>query len=227
MRALVLMAKAPLSGLSKTRLASESGLSADWAARFAEAFLRDTLGVCDRVEDARLIVSFAPSESGPYFRELAPQAHLAAQVEGDLGARMTAACEVAFSLGATRVAVIGADTPHLDPRSIEHALRELDDCDCVLGPASDGGYYLIALRERRPEMFQGIEWSIARVLEQTLARARASGARTVLLDELFDIDDAAALERLARTLRPDGEPCPRTARVLAELRAPMRARADR
>jgi rSAM/selenodomain-associated transferase 1 len=219
MFALVLMAKAPLSGLAKTRLVAEGGLSADDAARFADAFLRDTLLVCERVGGARLIVCFAPSASEPYFRELAPRAHLIAQVEGDLGARMAAACEAAFALGATRIALIGADTPHLAAPAIERAWRELERCDCVLGPAEDGGYYLIALRERRPELFQGIEWSTPRVLEQTLSRAREAGAHAVLLEELFDIDDVAALGRLERSLGPDGEPCPHTARVLADRRA--------
>ena len=218
MQALIVIAKAPLLGFAKTRLVGAGALSVEAVARLADAFLRDTLATCARVENVRLIVCFAPAESETYFQALAPSAQLVAQVDGDLGMRLSAAFDTAFELGASRVVLIGMDTPHVPARVLARALRELGRFDCALGPADDGGYYLIALSARWPALFCGIEWSTPRVLAQSLERARAAGATTTLLEGLFDIDDGASLERLARLLGPDGEPCPHTARVLASLR---------
>ncbi len=217
MLALIVIAKAPLQGFAKTRLVGTGALSAPVVARLADAFLRDTVATCARVEGVELMLCFDPAESAPYFRELAPHARLLAQVEGDLGARLSAAFDAAFALGASRVVLIGMDTPHVAPRILSRAFDELERFDAVFGPADDGGYYLIALRARCPQVFRDIQWSTSRVLAQSLERARAQGTTTTLLDGLFDIDDAASLERLARLLGPGGEPCPHTARALAAL----------
>ncbi|MCC6406689.1 MAG: TIGR04282 family arsenosugar biosynthesis glycosyltransferase [Planctomycetes bacterium] len=225
--ALIVIAKAPLRGFAKTRLVGERGLDADAVARLADAFVRDTLRACARVSGVRRVVCFAPREAEAYFRELAPDALLVPQGEGDLGARLSGAFDAVFASGATRAVLIGMDTPHVEPKLLERAFRELEHADCVLGPASDGGYYLIALRERRPEVFRRIEWSTPRALAQTLERAREAGLATVLIDEVFDVDGGADLARLEALLGADGEPCPRTARVLADVRAASNGGAGR
>jgi rSAM/selenodomain-associated transferase 1 len=217
MQVLILVAKAPLAGFAKTRLVAERGLTAAAAARLADAFLRDTLEACGRIAGASLMVSFAPRESEPYFRELAPRARLVPQVEGDLGARLAAAFEAAFELGATRAVALGSDTPHVGAGRIARALAVLEASDCVLGPAVDGGYYLIGLRRNEPRVFRGIEWSSPRVLAQTRERAGESGLGVELLDELYDVDDPADLDRLARGLEAGEARCAHTAHALAEL----------
>ena len=84
--------------------------------------------------------------------------------------------------------IIGSDCPWLSDGDIEEAWNDLKTHDLVLGPARDGGYWLVGLRELKPEVFKGISWSTETVLEQTLEHARAGGLRFRLLRELRDVD---------------------------------------
>jgi rSAM/selenodomain-associated transferase 1 len=122
-----------------------------------------------------------------------------AQRGSDLGERLTHVFEDVFRLGMDSVVVIGSDLPDLPPRLIRHALTALHGTGdhVVLGPAADGGYYLIAMNHPHPALFRGIEWSTNAVLDQTLDAARASGVQVSLLDRWSDVDSAADLERLA------------------------------
>lgn len=215
-RMLLLIAKAPLPGLAKSRLLDGRELDHARVARIADAFVRDTLDLCAGAPDARLLVAFAPRESEAWFREAAPDALLAEQVDGDLGARLSAAFDRAFALGASRAVLIGTDTPHLPSQRIAEAFDALDGHDCVLGPATDGGYYLVGLRRRAPGLFAGITWSTPRVLAETLERARALALSTAMLAEEYDVDEPADLRRLARDVAATPGRCPRTARVLRE-----------
>ena len=101
---------------------------------------------------------------------------LRAQARGGLGARLADAFARAFGRGATRVAIVGSDVPGVTRETALRALDALGDADVVLGPAEDGGYYLIALREPHPELVRGIDWSTPAVLAQTLERATARPA---------------------------------------------------
>src|SRR3972149_1288660 len=104
-----------------------------------------------------------------------PGMRLVPQGAGDLGARMEAAFSRSFRRGARRVALIGTDTPGLTREIVIAALDALDDVDVVLGPAEDGGYYLLALRRPHPELFAGVVWSTATVPEGTRGGAAAGG----------------------------------------------------
>jgi len=86
------------------------------------------------------------------------------------------------------VVIIGSDCPWLSDAEIEQAWNELETHDLVLGPARDGGYWLVGLREPKPAVFDGISWSTETVLEQTLERARGQSLRFLLLRELRDVD---------------------------------------
>lgn len=242
-RELIVMAKAPLPGYAKSRLVdpadrsgaptaphrapvpTASGLGAatelgrfDAArvARLADAFIRDTLLVCERCTCEALSIVFAPPESEAYFRAAARGARLVQQSEGDLGARLAAAVALAFDGGATHVVVIGADTPHLPHERVDEAFEALAATDCVLGPACDGGYYLLGLTAPRPELFRGIAWGTASVFAATVAAAAAQGLRVARLREERDIDERADLEWLAERLRSAPALCPHTVAVLAE-----------
>jgi rSAM/selenodomain-associated transferase 1 len=245
-RELIVMAKAPLIGYAKSRLIDSSkgppeasgstplpiGASeldgaptlgtfdAARVARLADAFIRDTMGVCERCAHEALSIVFAPPDSEPYFRAVAPDARLVPQAGGDLGARLAAAIALAFDSGATRVVVIGTDSPHLPPERIDEAFDALAAADCVLGPARDGGYYLIGLGARRPELFRGIRWGTANVLAETVAAARVAGLRLVQLAEERDIDEREDLVWLAQELRSAPGLCPHTALVLTEPHRP-------
>jgi hypothetical protein len=92
-----------------------------------------------------------------------------------VGARMADAFARAFARGAERVVLVGTDAPGVARETAIAALSALDAADVVIGPAEDGGYYLIALREPRPELFAGVAWSTPSVREETRARAAAAG----------------------------------------------------
>jgi rSAM/selenodomain-associated transferase 1 len=132
-----------------------------------------------------------------------------AQSGHDLGARMADAFARAFARGARRVAIVGTDVPGVSRATVREALSALEVADVVMGPADDGGYYLIGLRAPWPGLFAGIEWSTPSVREQTLARAAAAGLSVRELARLRDVDTLedvrAEWPRIAARLqgRPD------------------------
>lgn len=117
------------------------------------------------------------------------------QPDGDLGQRMAMAVKRAFETSG-RVCIIGSDCPQLSAGLIETAFEALADHDFVIGPAMDGGYYLLAMRTYRPEVFERIDWSTAKVLEQTVSSIERLGATYQLLPVLRDIDDIDDLDAL-------------------------------
>ncbi|WP_317619414.1 TIGR04283 family arsenosugar biosynthesis glycosyltransferase [Laspinema olomoucense] len=110
------------------------------------------------------------------------------QSEGDLGDRLIVATQEAFEAGCSRLVLIGTDCPDLDARILRQAFDSLHSHDLVLGPAMDGGYYLIGLSRFVPELFQGIAWGTGEVLAQTLAVASSESLTVAKLPELRDID---------------------------------------
>jgi glycosyltransferase A (GT-A) superfamily protein (DUF2064 family) len=163
---------------------------------------------------------FTPAEARERLGRLAPGFGLLAQASGDLGDRLAACLAGLLAAGADRVAIVGADTPHIPPASYQRAFALLDEADVVLGPALDGGYYLVAAKAARPELFVGIPMGTEVVLSTTLARAARSGLGVVLLPPLRDLD---RVEDLAASLAA-GElaGAPATLRAATELLAGAR-----
>lgn len=110
------------------------------------------------------------------------------QVGQDLGERMKNAFAENFESGMEKVVLIGADCPSLEGIHLSQAFEALDQSDLVLGPARDGGYYLIGMKRRSDFLFEGITWSTELVLSQTLVLAAEQGLQTSLLPILEDID---------------------------------------
>ena len=110
------------------------------------------------------------------------------QSEGDIGCRMASAFEASFKAGMNHVVVIGTDCPDLNASLLVEAFQSLEQHDLVLGPAEDGGYYLIGLRRLIPELFTGISWSTAEVLQQTQSIAQKFGLAVAYLPRLNDVD---------------------------------------
>lgn len=194
--AVVMMARAPWTG-GKTRLAVDSNEAAHAALR--HALFLDTLDTVRSVPNVEHIIACEPAHECERMRELVgPAVDVIAQRGDDLGRRTTHVFEDAFRLGCESVVVVGSDLPDLPSRLIQSALRQLRGGKdrIVLGPATDGGYYLIGMSRPCPRIFQGIEWSTGRVLSQTLEAARAESRRAVLLDEWRDVDDLTDLRRL-------------------------------
>jgi len=183
--ALAVIAKEPVAGQAKTRLAP--ALGAAGAATLAAAMLADTLAAVRRVEAAAWLC-FAPAGARAHMARLAPGFRLLPQRGADLGDRLAACLADIRADGARRVAIVGADTPHVPPASFRLAFALLDEVDVVLGPALDGGYYLVAAKTPAPALFVGVPMGTDVVLEVTLARARLAGLTVGLLPALRDLD---------------------------------------
>ncbi len=189
---LVVFLKAPRPGAVKTRLAEALGPDAACAAyrRLVEALLAN-LAPLPRAE-----LCFAPVEAAAEIKPWLRPGWLAVpQVGGDLGERLHAAFAEHFDTDALHVVIIGSDCPDVTAQDIEEAWLALEAHDVVLGPALDGGYWLIGLRAPQPALFTGIPWSTDRVFGETMCRARETGLRVALLRELSDVDTAADWER--------------------------------
>ena len=122
------------------------------------------------------------------------------QTEGDLGARLDHAFAAAFDGGTRAVIIMGSDCPDLTAQVLTHAFDRLTDSDIVLGPAGDGGYYLIGLKRRTPELFTDIPWSTDTVLDSTKDQARRLGLQVALLETLADVDRPEDLQCAAPLL---------------------------
>jgi hypothetical protein len=183
---LVVMAKRPVAGSAKTRLARAIGTGrAVGFARHAAAALLERMG---RDRRWQTIVSVAP-DSGVKDRCWPRWVARMPQGRGDLGARMQ---RILDATPAGPTLIVGTDVPGIRPAHIAEAFARLGSCDAVLGPATDGGYWLVGAR-RRPRVlrpFAGVRWSSPHALADTLANL--AGRRVVLAATLSDVDDAAS-----------------------------------
>jgi rSAM/selenodomain-associated transferase 1 len=194
MRWLGLMAKYWRPGAVKTRLAASVGpkVAADLQRAFLATLTRRLAGSADERE---LVIS--PAASARDFESLAGAPwRVAPQADGDLGNRLRSCFDAAFSAGATRVVVIGADCPLLGPDAISHAFELLDEAQVVLGPAEDGGYYLVGARDRTPPIFTNIPWSTAAVWNATVAALDNASIAYRAIRPSYDVDELADLVRL-------------------------------
>lgn len=189
--AVLVFVRAPEAGRVKTRLAADIGGGAALRVyvRLAEHALAEA-----RAAGAEVRVHFTPADAGERVRAwLGPGAAYLPQAEGDLGERMRAAFDAAFAAGFRRVVIIGSDLPGLSAGLLRRAFSLLDAGEAVLGPARDGGYWLLGLRRPVPEVFRGIAWSTPEVFEATVKRLREVGIEPALLETLADVDRAADL----------------------------------
>lgn len=210
-------AKWPQAGRVKTRLAAAT--SPNWAARVAAAFLADTLY---RLADfpARRVLAFTPVDRASECKQLSGERfELVPQEDGDLGQRMAGFFAARFREGAERVVLLGTDSPTLPLDYVHRAMEMLADSDVVLGPATDGGYYLVGGTPRMPPIFNGITWGQADVFAETIARI-PSTSRLALLAPWYDVDTLNDWNRLrghVAGLRRERAAilAPRTERLLA------------
>lgn len=187
--------KAPRPGTVKTRLGRSIGM--EEATAVYRGFAEQQL--CRIPEDFRTEVHYAPRGAAGEMRTwLGCELNYRAQSGRDLGARMSNAFARGFLRGYRSIIAIGSDCPGLDEDCLRQAADLLMKKDVVLGPATDGGYYLIGLRRPAPLLFENIEWSTATVLATTLARIRECGLKHTLLEEKDDIDDLPALQKYLR-----------------------------
>jgi len=192
--AIAILAKAPLPGLAKTRLAPVLG--ADGAANLQARFIAHTVTTAQSAAIGPVTLWAAPDCHHPVFQTIAAQLGiaLAAQPEGDLGARMMAAVEAARG----PAIVVGTDCPALTPENLRAAARALvDGIDVVIIPVDDGGYGLIGMRRAEPALFAGMTWSTSSVMAETRRRLSRLGLSWREPARLWDVDRPADLDRLA------------------------------
>jgi len=204
---LAVFLKRPRPGEVKTRLIPELG--AGPATALYRAMVEETLRRTAPGEYSRRLF-FSPPGAGPEIESwLRRGERCTAQVGSSLGERMARAFDATFEDGARRTALIGTDLPWLDRKRVLAALAALEEHDMVLGPSEDGGYYLVALREPHPELFEGIAWSTPSVYAATLEKARERGLSSFALPEERDIDtleDVRACWPSLRALLPSDDP---------------------
>ena len=173
------------AGTVKTRLAGEN---AAWGARVAQAFLLDTLQRLSQV-DAHRVLAFAPVEREADFAAIVSNRFdLTPQAAGDLGQRLAVFVDQHLEAGARAVVVVGTDSPTMPVEYIERAFALLKNADVVLGPATDGGYYLIGCGPDHPPLFENISWSSGSVLAETVACLTEPRWRLSLLPPWYDVD---------------------------------------
>lgn len=196
-----LMLKAPRPGLVKTRLARLTGNGE--AARIYRRLVEFQMGRLPA--DWRIEIHFAPADAETEMRSwLGAGALYEPQMAGDLGDRMRGAMFSAFGRGAAAAIFLGGDCPYVDGEILSDASGALATADLVLGPALDGGYYLLGTRRPLPSLFDSIDWGTGAVLHQTLDRAARARLRVALLAKLEDVDDLPSWRRASRLAGIDG-----------------------
>jgi rSAM/selenodomain-associated transferase 1 len=185
-RILGLFAKRPRAGQVKTRLAAET--SPAWAAEAATTFLHDVVEKFAAFAAERFLV-YAPAEERDYFAHIGGVHYrLLPQVDGDLGCRMRDFFHAQMQTGQERIIVLGTDSPTLPLSYVEQAFAQLETADIVLGPAMDGGYYLLGGARRLAPIFTGIAWGERSVLAETIARLQDPTWNLALLPPWYDLD---------------------------------------
>ncbi|MBS4024134.1 MAG: TIGR04282 family arsenosugar biosynthesis glycosyltransferase [Clostridia bacterium] len=195
--AFLVMSRAPRPGLTKTRLMP--GLSPEEACRVHAFILNRVAGIVNTLPGKCCLFYIGGSPAD--FQGLVPDRfEFQLQQGSDLGERMANAFSLVFQAGAGKAIMVGSDIPLLGAGHFQETLVRLERADLVLGPNFDGGYYLIAMKENWPQLFQGQEWGTGSVLTRTMARASKLGLKTELLAPEIDIDRVEDIRELCAFL---------------------------
>lgn len=192
----LLFAKSPTNGQVKTRLAAEIG--EDFTLGLYKRFVEDLISLVENL-DVHLELCFYPPHTRLNFSEwLGEQYCYTPQVGDNLGERLKNAFDSAFEEDFSKVVAIGSDSPDLPEEFLRLAFKELESHDAVIGPCSDGGYYLIGFSRTSflPVAFDGIAWSTSAVCKQTVEILKRHKLKIYLLPEWYDVDTRSDLEKL-------------------------------
>ena len=222
----IVFAKNPIPNEVKTRLMPT--LSPEQAATLYAAFLTDWCETLAKLTNVDLVIAYTPPEAQRDLQALIGDGvTYIPQIGADLGERLTSATQWAAKQGYTKILFVGSDSPTLPISYISQAIRLLDSRDTVVGPSTDGGYYLIgfsaaALTTTGPHVFEEIAWSTADVLQQTVTGIREAKVTLGLLPPWYDIDTAEDLAFLhahlsAMRLAGDNVQAVRTESILTKL----------
>ena len=184
---LILFVKAPRLGAVKTRLQPE--LTADQSLQLYQAMVEDLAHQFANLDFCDLKLFFYPVNAvGEMKTWLGDTFEYYSQHGNDLGEKMQNAITTMLNSNYKKVVLTGSDIPTLDSATIDHAFSSLNEENIVIGPSSDGGYYLIGMKKQNPEIFRQISWSSGSVLRQTIEKAKSANLKIVELEEKWDID---------------------------------------
>jgi uncharacterized protein len=228
--AMGVMIKTPRNGFSKTRLSPP--LSSEEAASISRCFLKDTSAAIKALchEDPFVVgvAVYTPVGSEAALGELLPPGFkMIAQRQAGFGTRLLGAVEDLFSVGFSAVCLIDSDSPTLPfhcLRDLTTFLKEPKD-RMVIGPCSDGGYYLLGLRRAHTRLFEDVTWNTDRVYVETVERSKEINLPAITLPVWYDVDDQISLHRLLAELFPEraneavpqGSPAPNTKEFLRQI----------
>ena len=198
--ALVIMAKAPQAGKTKTRLCPPFTL--EQAAEIYAACVQDVIENALAVPGVESFVAVTPPEGRAYFENAAPGVKILPVEGATIGRCLDTALTELLSRGHPRAAAVSGDSPDLWPEIISRGFDLLDEADVVYGPSRDGGYYFVGLKQPAPILFSDeIAWSTDAVLAQSLTRAGRANFKVALLHGgVTDVDTAADIEPLRQSL---------------------------
>jgi rSAM/selenodomain-associated transferase 1 len=214
--ALVVMLKAPVAGRVKTRLVPP--LKAEDAARLYQCFIEDIFSSISRLTDVDIIAAYTPQRLARKVKRILPPDILITPQKGkDLGERLANIFSLLFLKGYNKVAIIGTDSPDLPLEFIKKSFAMLRGIiNLVIGPAEDGGYYLIAMSRDCRQIFQDIPWSTNMVFEKTIEKAKKAGLKPDILPKWYDIDDINNLKTLWNNIKSD-IPVTKTNKLLEKI----------
>lgn len=195
--ALIVVAKRPAPGKTKTRLSPP--LTPEQASALYESFLFDTLDQMRQVDDALHVIAYL--DECDYFQRIAPDFELIPQEGDGLGERLDHALTSYLSCGYQHAVIMDSDSPTLPTDYLSQAFKILSDgADVVLGPCDDGGYYLIGIKRPAPRLLREVHMSTPTVAAETIALAKDEGLNLISLPTWYDVDDAASLSRLRQEI---------------------------
>jgi hypothetical protein len=198
-RALIVFAKLPRAGEVKTRLGKAIGM--ERAAEVYRQFAEHTFSLAAEVRSGgvRVYIFYAPGAGETEMRAWVGREFTFVEQQGEtLGDRMKNAFDKTFADGATQTVIIGTDVPEMDTVTLSSAFAHLSTHDIVIGPSTDGGYYLLGMNAPTKDVFAGVVWSVETVLRQTLATVQSLNLTYQLLSHLSDIDTEEDLRSYLR-----------------------------
>lgn len=203
--AIIVMTRYPEAGKVKTRLIKHLG--AEGATRLHQKMAEHTISTLEPLRDiqtADLWIFFSGGSTEQMQTWLGEELEYRPQQGENLGCRMTHAFEHIFATGYTRAVMLGTDCPDIEGATVVKALKYLRRADVALGPAEDGGYYLIGINELHPDLFRNIDWGSAKVLKQTVEIVKNLNLIPAYLPPLRDIDTPEDLESIRGTFLHPG-----------------------
>jgi rSAM/selenodomain-associated transferase 1 len=193
--AIIVFTRFPVEGKVKTRLAKNMGnkFAVSFFRACAEHTFRELLKVEEPGSDLFLFCS-EENEIEQVMKWTGNNFKYYPQKGSDLGIKMYNAFDTVFKKGYKKVIIIGTDSPDVSMNIIQNAISVLDNCSVVIGPANDGGYYLLGFKSKLIDLFSGIEWSTNSVFNNTIEKLNISKINYFMLDELTDIDTLEDLQ---------------------------------